>query len=282
MTTRQPKGIPVGGQFAANAHDEADGGLSDAPFSVEERASALEHDYTIAHEHENAAWLAYAFEHHSEGSDRVTITFDTEEDSDYPNLLSHDGDEEVSDSVADTVPEGWRNGTISIEKNEDGYSATIYNDDTGEEKDAAFVLDSDMDELGEDDLEIIAEDATSKRATIRDTREKLALAEAFEQASGLTGDDTMTFSPSEMSFDDGETNTPVLKYNGSFAIMPSDTWQRNAFASHGVNLNQVRVTRDADGYTIEREVTTPITQEKVWLTDKVSENSRERWKSSDL
>lgn len=80
MTSRQPKGVPVGGQFAANDHDEADTPLaSSAPFDREAIVADLESRYARAAGDEISAHLARAAEQYGDGGS-VRLEFDDVDD----------------------------------------------------------------------------------------------------------------------------------------------------------------------------------------------------------
>ena len=283
---RQPAGVPVGGEFAHNEHDEA--GALAAPSSpaldTESRLAELNAAHEAALEAEAAAWFAHEFESLSDNGDTmVFISFDEDDDDDVARqtftVETGDGYGELSDRAADLVPEHYRNGEITIRSNGDGTYTTSMEDYTsGETK--TLVHDSDG-RRSAAELKEHAEQLTSERATLRDEAEKVSIVSAFEQASDLTGKDSLTFIPEYTDLDGVHVGT--LRLDGtSIAIAPSDETQVRAFGFYGESVKQITIDRDADGYTITREHANEFNKGTKTTTDRVTSDSKSRWSDPGL
>lgn len=181
------------------------------------------------------------------------------------------------DSLYDVLPEHLRNGSIVVEREDDGYCITIEDEDGGPDE----FHDLKVPRRTVEDLDILARLATERRATMRDAREKLAVIDAFETASYTDGNDSISFEPRVQTLLDGETNT--LQVPGSFAIAPGNAWEAQAFAFHGQGVKRVTITREDDGYVIERTVKHPVSGGEEVLMDRVASGDiPQRWTRGEL
>ena len=279
-TKRQPKGIPVGGQYAENSHDEAGSTLTssfvgDTPFSLIAERDTLEQEYAKAAEQEYAAHFARAAEQYGGGDGSVRLEFDNEDGQ--VTVFSPDGEVIEDDSILDLLPAGYENGRIEVDYSGDRYVSTVVNSDTGDEESYEFVhSQGDIDALA-----TAAQDATSHRATIRDSAEKVAVVSAYESARIVSDEENMTFTPTSLPLGDGAP-TKVLRLPNGLSVAPLNAREADAYGFYGQNVESVTVERDGEGYLIHRTVRRPISGGTEVLTDRVTAGSRERWKAGEL
>lgn len=276
---RQPAGIPIGGQFAANQHDAAMSALSEPlPIDVERRGAELEAEHDTLLQQETAAWFAHEFESLvDDHGTSVFVTFD--EDDGSRSFFVEDGKEygELGDRATDLIPEGIPSGSVTMSY-EDGKYVTVLDDG---ESETTYVYDAGGKRLNEVPLAGIASQLTSDRATARDEAEKVAIIAAFEQVSWLNDRDSMTFTPKAVELDGNEVRT--LSYDGNFSVAPSSEMQSHAFGFYGQGVKSVTVTRESDGYTITREHESFMYPGKTkTLTDRVTSETKSRWSDPGL
>lgn len=270
---RQPAGIPIGGQFAANEHDEAGGelGSAGAAFDLEAEAYSLEIEYEKALRAETAAHFGLAAEQYGEDG-AVVLEFD-DQDGDV-TIWSPDGEQLEEDSLIDLIPEGIRNGKAEVSYENGVYTVDFVNFDEG--ADQQFSIATPRSTNG-----IVARDTTTRRALLRDAAEQVAVSTAFESASSLTGKDEITFYPNTAEVDGSTVNT--LRLDGtSIAVSPPNARASDAFGFYGRGVKSVTVRRDGGGYVIERTVTTPISNQEEVLINRVEKESYDLWESGSL
>ncbi len=181
------------------------------------------------------------------------------------------------ESTSITSPSGYENGWIEVDYSGDRYVSTVVNSDTGDEESYEFVhSQGDIDALA-----TAAQDATSHRATIRDSAEKVAVVSAYESARIVSDEENMTFTPTSLPLGDGAP-TKVLRLPNGLSVAPLNAREADAYGFYGQNVESVTVERDGEGYLIHRTVRRPISGGTEVLTDRVTAGSRERWKAGEL
>lgn len=281
---RQPAGVPTGGEFAHNAHDEAGtlSAVSPSTIDTEARVAELEADHAVALNKETAAWFAHEFMSLSEeGDESLVVSFGEEgyDDGSQRSFFVETGKEyaELGDSASDLVPESIREGEVSVIRDGDTFITRIEDYDSGETQEFAY----DAAGLSADSIRADAERLTKERATLRDEAEKVALVAAFEQASDLTGSDSITFHVDSAELDG--VNVGTLRLDGtSIAIAPTDETQVRAFGFYGQGVTQVSISRTADGYAIMRTHESQFNKNAKVTLDRVTPTSTERWSDPGL
>lgn len=274
--TLHPRGqVGNAGQFRERADHVPAGGLA-APLA--ERLDQLREHYATllgqAEEAEAATWLAFVLEDQAPGSHTVHLDFEVEqfEGGESHHVVSCLDSTVDRDQLVTVIPEWMGDGDGEVSFRDGVYQAWL-SDDAGQSK--SFTADLGG-RVSRERAEELAQEVTEHRATLRDTVEQLALVDAFERATELSGADSATFRPAAI---DGMVTLHCLE--SGFHVAAGDQWQADAFRFAGQNISEVRVTRTPDGYRIERLVTAPVSGKLQTLTTDV-DGEPKRWGTSTL
>lgn len=276
--TLHPRGqAENAGQFRAKSNTAPGGVLSSTTPAVE-RLDELYSAFTTAHaearEAEQAAWFAYALEEYSDGDDRLGFGFEADDyggGESWHSVFVADGQVD-DDRITDAIPMGFGSGDGVVTR-ESGVYRTELTDADGQ----SLTLTANLGDVDAGTARDRAQEATDRRATMRDAAEMVAIARALERLWEVTDADEATFTPTDAN------GIRALRHEDSgLLIGAGDETEAAAFAFRGRGVQSVHVARDTGGtVTITRTVIAPISGTVEDLTDVVDGEPR-RWSTGSL